>query len=436
MIRQHSHSTQVPCAEICNSPDSDALNDNAHTAQQPGHASASSELQRHAALKRHTVESTALSLLASTDTQSQQLYEKLLTCSEQITLRGDRVIHHQRCRHRLCALCQHIDASKRIAETKAALDYLDTPLYDDPLADSDAPKSTALKLTLNAGSTRPLSELRQLLKALHSAWSDLVSRTAIKRHTIGHQRATEITSSSEISGDLRANPHIHGTLLLAVQSDETPDDIEQLVKIEVERLWPQIIKRHLIKQRLKPETISDSAQHIEPLWSRTNDDLYSWLRYSLKGLAPSLTEEIARREMDTPSQLSEVWSTLNHAINGLRLVSRGGELKEMIREHKATERARSCARADRAPDAQPTHRWSYPLAQWIPLLSYDPRRDHNLSAPAETIYSELSAETIRALTERAQDRQKIEITRSDQHATSYYLSTGNMLKYIDNRAYS
>jgi len=423
-------------AEICNSPDSDALNNTAYTAQQPGNAPTPIEFHRHTALKRHTIDATALPLLSSTDPQSQQLYEKLLTCSEQITLRGDRVIHHQRCRHRLCALCQHIDASKRIAEAKAALDYLDTPLYDDPLADNYAPKSTALKLTLNAGQTRPLSELRQLLKALHSAWSDLVSRTSIKRHTTGHQRATEITSSSEISGDLRANPHLHGTLLLIVQSDDNPDDIEQFVKTEVERLWPQIIKRHLIKQRLKPETISDHAQHIEPLWSRTNDDLYSWLRYSLKGLTPSLTEEIARREMNAPSQLSEIWSTLDQAIKGLRLVSRGGELKEMIREHKATERARSSSRANRAPDAQPTHQWSYPLAQWIPLLNYDPRRDHNLSAPAESIYSELSAETIRALIERAQDRQKIEITRSDQHAISYYLSTGNMLKHIDNRAYS
>lgn len=439
------HSTQEPSASTCNSSDADAPGTHTQTDHEIELTPPSQQmldlddctpdaLLTQTSLKRHTIHSTALSLLTSPDPQAKQLYDKLITCSEQITLRGDKVIHLQRCKHRLCALCQHIDASKRIAEVKAALDYLDTPLFDDPTADDSTGRSTALKVTLNTGITRPFSELRQLIKALHAGWSDLTSRSAIKRHTIGYQRATEITRSSDkITSDLKANPHIHGTLLLSVESGETPEQVERYVSSAIKRLWPKIIKRHLHRQGLKADLISTKGQEITPLWARTNDDLYGWLRYTLKGLTPSLTEKIAEQEIDTPSELSEIWSSINQAISGMRLVSRGGELKEMIREHQATERARSCARADDTPDAEPTHIWSYPLSRWISTSNYDPRHHCDSSTPARAVFSELTAEDVFALIERAKERQRLAIAHNDHSEIVYYLATGNMLKHINNR---
>lgn len=439
------HSTQELSASTCNSSDADVPGTHAQTDHEIELTPSSQQmldlddctpdaLITHTTLKRHTMNSTALSLLTSPDPQSKQLYDKLITCSERITLRGNKVIHQQRCRHRLCALCQHIDASKRIAEVKSALDYLDTPLYDDPTADDSTGRSTALKVTLNTGITRPFSELRQLIKALHAGWSDLTSRSAIKRHTIGYQRATEVTRSSDkITSNLKANPHIHGALLLSVGSGETPEQVERHVSSAIKRLWPKIIKRHLRKQGLKAELISTDGQKVDPLWSRTNDDLYKWLKYTLKGLTPSLTEQIAEQEIDTPSELSEIWSSINQAISGMRLVSRGGQLKEMIREHQATEKARSSKRPDDAPEAEPNYVWSYPLMRWIPITQYDPRHHCDSSTPARAVYSELSAEEVFALIERARQRQRLAIARNDHSEIVYYLATGNMLKHIHNK---
>jgi len=351
-------------------------------------------LQARATLKRQTINSVAPSFA-----EHPTIYKKLMSCSETITVKGSKITHHQRCKHRLCSLCQHIEASKRIAETKEAIEYLHTPLFDDPEADDYTGRCTALKITLTTNSPRPISELRRTIKALHSSWTNLISRASIKPYVTGYQRATEITIKKDTLEPL-VHPHIHCVLLLKVEANETPLQIEHFTQDAIKQLWPKIIEKQLQKQGLSAETTRTCAQDISPLWARTNKDLLAWLTYTLKGLTPTLTPQ------ELPPENPAFWTMLSEAIHGIRLVARGGELREMLIDYADTQKARR-PKKRRTMNIKPTHIWSRHAFQWLPIREH-PRIHAPSPIAPRCAYNEMTTEELNVLIKRTLSNQRIE----------------------------
>lgn len=324
-------------------------------------------------LKRYSTNVIAPSLLASNPEAYSELCESLSTCADNITLKKSGALYyHRRCKQRICSLCESIRVARERAKMSAIINEL-------PALTDDGGDTIGITLTLNAGQRCGRLELGSTVKTLHKAWSRLVQRTRIKRHSIGYHRTTEVTVEYAEQGEPSFNPHIHATLLFT-PTDYSATDALILVRSEVKHSWSKLIRSEARKLGLNP-VISGKAQRIQPLDTQTLDDLEGWLHYSTKGVIEPIAQQFASAGREpTPEQIAETWSTLHTELPHQRLTSLGGLFRSAlgdVKRERDLERAEARQRDEDydntlrrsafASVPNITHKWSYSESRWIPI---------------------------------------------------------------------
>ena len=341
------------------------------------------ELQRTEHLKRLTSDQIARSFIVNGSDELRKLSDKLLDCSESVSLRASGAVHsHGRCKHRLCALCSSIKASTWQREIDRMMDHLKYDLIED----SQHPDETALvalKITLNAGQTCPATELKTVIRdVLHTLWPRLLRLSAVKPHLEGAIRATEVTVSKEpMRNNIPLmNPHIHGTILLRVPPSERATWRTWLdeLALTIGHYWVGAVSRRLKKLSIdRPITLS--SQEIIPITAQTTEHLSNWMKYGVKGAVTSLAKALHKEDYTVTAlhPIARIWAEIYRAIKGIRLIATSGSLSDSLddaREELRSEKELSSPpRREPAPDV--THRWSYPNNTFIPIDHWDAEVD-------------------------------------------------------------
>lgn len=278
-----------------------------------------------------------------------------------------------RCKQRSCPRCSMIRGFKYSNMIAQAFKQLRFRFKDDCQKDqtSEDYKMIAIKVTLNGGTSCPLSTLRDRTKALHLNWTRLLRTKIIKENIIGAIRSTEITESRTDDNEPKANPHIHGTILLRMSADMSA------VFNKIQNHWRKLTKEQLFKEGcLTPEASSSQCvQDASFLHSHTAKDAIQWIKYSTKGsvkldfktTAPQLTSSVA------------FWIAVDSAIKNMRMISTYGFLKDsLILVKKEMELAK--LNAPTPPMIDPTHSsskliWSDRLHKYIPASEYNESHD-------------------------------------------------------------
>jgi len=183
---------------------------------------------------------------------------------------------------------------------------------------------------------------------------------------VGALRSTEITESVDVDSTVKANPHIHGTLLLRMNSDTNK------IITKIKNHWHKMTEESLYKQgsRSPKKDSTQCIQDISLLKSHTLEDCISWINYSTKGilkLKPSIN--------GTPNFQNssvEFWLSVDKAIKHMRLISTYGYLKEsLLLVKEEIKLAKLSAPTPVAID--PTHEkliWSDRTQTYIPESQY------------------------------------------------------------------
>lgn len=274
----------------------------------------------------------AEALSTSNDDEQAKRGAAILTCSDQ--LREDQHGNLKpitRCKHRACPSCQQAKQRVAYARLQSALGYL-PPLTDEAHESIPLRKQCqALKFTLNMGQACRVDELKSRIQALHKLFAAFLKRSAIKHETIGYMRVTEVTQAVSEDDAPRANPHLHGFLLLRGDSDLSS------VAGYILKEWPPYILRWHSKRRRKVLT-TNSAKSIEPLAAQTKSDLLSWASYILKGGTYDFLHRAAKR-MELHSTTPEFWRAYDMALYRQTLVSKGGEVAAALDQAEADYQA-------------------------------------------------------------------------------------------------
>ena len=286
-------------------------------------------------------------------------------CSKSIIVKGQTIRSRFRCNSRLCLSCASVRQAKHTMITVEAMKNIGYTLKDDAHDEYDQNRLIiGLKINLNFGAACDLSDIKARIKALHRLWPRLLRIKHFNDILIGAMRGTEITYTD---GD-KANPHIHGILLL--RADYDYDDT--LSKIA--RYWKNAVKREL--QKITTGELPDSSQCVQTiaeLQRHTLEDFRSWVNYiskssyRLDGKPGSNDEHTVRldHQMSKITQASsEFWIKHDLAIKGIRLISHSGELKAAVNDAK--EFLKSDYRARPSTKGNVTHRWSYRVSDYIP----------------------------------------------------------------------
>ena len=332
------------------------------------------ELKDTERLKRMTSDQIARSFVVDGDDELRKLSDKLFDCSESVSLKRTGSVHsHSRCKHRLCALCSSISASKWQKEIDHAMDHLKYDLIED----SQHPEETtlaALKVTLNAGQTCPAAELKSIIRdVLHTLWPRLLKIKAIAPHLEGAIRATEITVSKEpmVDGVPLMNPHIHATILLRIPHDERSTWRSWLDNIALSAgyYWVGAVGRRLSKLGIdRPITLS--SQEVMPITAQTTEHLAGWMKYGVKGAVTSLARALHKEDYTATAlePIAKIWAEVYRAIKGIRLIATSGSLSDSLDEAR-DELKRESDIGERVDETNPeiTHRWSYPRNKFVPV---------------------------------------------------------------------
>jgi hypothetical protein len=344
-------------------------------AVEEGHNSTPVELRETEHLKRLTSDQIARSFLVNGRDDLRKLSDKLFDCSESVSLKSNGAVHsHSRCKHRLCALCSSINASKWQKEINRVMDHLKYDLIEDS-QHHDETALVALKVTLNAGRTCPATELKSVIRdVLHTIWPRVLRHSAVKPHLEGAIRATEITVSKDpmIDGIPQMNPHLHCTILLRVPPAERANWRTWVdeISLTIGHYWVGAVSRRLKKFNID-RAITMSSQEIATINTQTTTDLEGWMKYSVKGAVTSLANALYKEDytLTALEPISKIWAEIYRAIKGIRLIATSGSFsdslddarEELLRESEPASRARD------NEDAKITHRWSYPQNAFIPI---------------------------------------------------------------------
>ena len=274
------------------------------------------DLHRATETKRAALH-VAEALATSPDEDQALRGSALLTCADQI--REDKhgaLKPIAKCKHRACPICEQAKQRVHFARFRSALGYL-PPLLDE--AHESIPhrqRAQALKITLNMGQACRLSELKSRIQGLNQLFKNLREQTAIKGDLLGFLKTTEVTQAH--SAELRANPHIHGVLLIRGDADLGPIIGHILTN------WPRMTRRYHTKRRRDINT-AKSAPEIKPLDSQTRADLLSWVNYILKGgTYDYVGDDLKRADLHATSP--DFWRGYDKALKGLTLISKGGDI--------------------------------------------------------------------------------------------------------------
>ena len=337
-------------------------------------------------MKGITTDQIALSLLTHEDDKYRDESDKLMSCAENIQLTNDgKVRTYNRCKRRLCALCSKIEADRWAKTIDRATEHLSYTLLHDPEIEG-LDQAIAIKLTLNAGQTCHISELKTIIKdVLHPSWPSMMSITAIKPHLLGSLRTTEIQSSRlHEDGTPLMNPHIHGVILLKIPAElhnekcgiTRSEKLELFINeitLTLSYYWKRAMRRKLSKLGLNNRSVSSCA-NISPLTRHTSNDLTSWLKYCTKGAVCSLASSLYKEDYDDTAfrPISQMWIAVERATKGIRFVSSSKDLKDAINCAK-DELKRESEDKQARPDATEriTHKWSFTRSKYIPEEMWD-----------------------------------------------------------------
>lgn len=291
--------------------------------------------------KRNTINEIGRALLATAPEQDRALYERLASCSTSVTSYQGQAVFHNRCNHRLCALCGHLKAKRKLSQLLGALPLLDFHLIDDPCNGGE--RAIAVKLTLDAGKSHHINHLESAVDALHLAVRRFKDSRRIKPHLLGYHRATEITLGRcpDDLTSITAHPHAHCTFIMRL-GDSDRDSMIAHVRRAHRALWRQIVSRANKAHGLNTE-IELSHMAVEGLTRQTSDDLRSWITYCSKGAVPDLARIMAEDQELSIGEKAQAWRAISQAIKGKRLHASGGAIKAAIDAHKTArkeERAR------------------------------------------------------------------------------------------------
>jgi len=219
----------------------------------------------------------------------------------------------------------------------------------------------AVKVTLNSGEACSFDRLRDRLSALHKIWARLLRLTDIKEHLIGSLRASEITQSSLD----KANPHIHGMLLMRVSTN-----LEEVSAI-IRRYWPKAIKKEVIRvEKNRAHSAVKSVGSIEYTDTQTTHDVEGWIKYVTKG-SYDFAKEKHRKDHSLTTR--NYWIAADAAIKGMRMISFSGDLKDavnVVKEHERDERSQ--LDHSHSHDVTPSHVWSDRLNRYIDINDVQP----------------------------------------------------------------
>lgn len=340
------------------------------------------ELKDTEHLKRMTSDQIARSFVIDGRDELRKLSDKLFDCSESVSLKRSGAVHsHSRCKHRLCALCSSISASKWQKELDRSMDHLKYDLIEDSLHPEETALA-ALKVTLNAGQTCPAHELKTVIReVLHTLWPRLLKTKAIAPHLDGAIRATEITVSKEpmVDGLPLMNPHIHATILLRVPHDRRSTWRTWLDEIALSAgyYWVGAVSRKLESLKIK-RPITLSSQEIMPITAQTTEHLAGWMKYGVKGAVTSLARALHKEDYTSTAlhPIAEVWAEVYRAIKGIRLIATSGSLSDSLDDAR-DELKRESDHDEHHEDEshEVTHRWSYPRNKFVPADQWNAKTD-------------------------------------------------------------
>jgi len=353
----------------------------------------------------------------------------LLNCSDSVTVRDNKATAHMRCKRRICATCSHIEGKKWSSRIQHAFKLLEDYMLDEELPEDTEREDTdciiGLKLTLNAGQLCPIDELPLVTRLLHKLWPRLLRIKRVKDHLKGSIRATEITVSHDETGIL-ANPHMHGLFLLELPPGEKCDEWLQALSTHILRYWRRAIMSALTKAKVYGRSISSSAQLIEPLNAHTPHDASSWASYCVKGASQGLAHQLRNESVEsTLDEIVKVWTTVDKAIKGIRMVSASGIIKDALAHHQQIENKDAELTTPPTEPARPTHRYSQQKRKYIPVEDWDPSIDRAKNWPLQAM----------RLSHRHQPRQLFNLLNevnnqdslSDEERIRHYLSFRELL---------
>ena len=251
----------------------------------------------------HRAEAESVRLLYSLSTEFTKYASRIYDCSQILKFAPtpDKLVlkHAFFCRVRYCPVCQW----RRSLLWRAVMFQ---PL---PALNEKYPSSRWVFLTLTVKNP-PVTELRDTLKAMNSAWQRLAQTKRFKGVVKGFIRTTEVTRGKD--GDMMAHPHFHALLL--VQSNYfTTNYIKQNDWVE---MWQKALRVDYAP--------SVNVKAVKPPKKGEKDNLdkaiCETLKYSVK---PS---DIAKDD-DGGEWLHEMTrQTLN-----MRFIATGGILKGVLK---------------------------------------------------------------------------------------------------------
>ena len=327
--------------------------------------------------KRRTDNLTATSLLWGATDRHVKLSLKLFGCSTLIHASEDGKLERlNRCKHRICPHCSHVESTQwhsRLNRAISAISY-------------NPAKHVAMQVTLNAGETHDLSNLRAILQNLHKAWPRLLKTKRIADRLHGAFRATEIQINQPTEAEpLRPHPHIHALLLLDIHEGEKAEDVITSIRGHIRKYWPKTIKRLITKTLNREHNVVASTGTIDGTTEQSKAEIKGWLRYITKSAVADLAKTIEERRELSADESGHLWVTLEESLKNIRLIAAYGSIKEelaAIDEDDEVERI-SRGEEDRLIK-KPTHQWSQLAAAYVALSSGQP------SPPSSMIHGIIS----------------------------------------------
>lgn len=377
--------------------------------------------------KQYTTKNIAVSMLSGDSDMHAGKATDLFNCARKVTVtRSGRVIHHARCKSKICLLCATKRREKNRAIMAEAMNHLPFSMVEDPDHDPTLTPTIGIKLTLNAGERIATPQLRETIELLHRLWVKLRDVKFIRGLVIGHHRTTEVTIDASADGELTTNPHLHGLLWIDVTDVEDVPRFALDLCHQLRSRWLKLIKDHT------KTSASAAAQQVKPLTQQTLHDAGSWLHYSLKGIIPEaakVTGNVA--EIASPATIN-MWLMLDQALKGLRLVSCSANVSAAKQDAKAVLdlQLKSTADFEEVKSTKVTHRWSDALQKWVTVDEWThAHEDPNLIM---TLISHLTQprHLFRVWRERT-ERHRLMIEEIRQRKLDHFAKTGQVLKDVD-----
>lgn len=330
--------------------------------------------------KRRSDDLTATSLLWGATDRHVKLSLKLFDCSTLIHASEDGKIERlNRCRHRICPHCSHVESTQWHSRLNRAINAISfTPN-----------KQVAMQVTLNAGETHGLSDIRVILQNLHKAWPSLLKTKRIADRLHGAFRATEIQINQPSETEpLRLHPHIHALLLLDIHEGEKTEDVISSIRGHIRKYWPKTIKRLITKAINREHNVVASTGTIDGTTEQTKAEIKGWLRYITKSAVADLAKTVDEKRELSADESGHLWVTLEESLKNVRLIAAYGSIKEELAAIDDDDEAERISRdeGDRLTK-KPTHQWSQLAATYVALSSGQPSHPssmiHGLISPLD-----------------------------------------------------